>query len=190
MRSQELLAELSSAIAPRLKALERNHDVANAEGAALDHSIDPAFAARILVAEDNPINQEVVCAHLIELGCNVDIVDDGAQAVKARWERNYDLILMDCQMPVMDGLLATNTIRAREQSEKHVAAPIVALTANAFDADREKCLAAGMNDYLSKPFSREQLHEMLCRWLSSPPVEDLRSFNMIEQRQSVLNQVR
>jgi CheY-like chemotaxis protein len=169
VRCRELLAQLPSAIAYRRKNSGRSYNAAKAECLTVVGSDPPEFAARILVAEDNPINQEVVCAHLVELGCDVDIVDDGAEAVKARWEREYDLILMDCQMPTMDGALATKAIRAREQSEERVATPIVALTANAFEADREGCLAAGMNDYMSKPFSQEQLRETLCRWLSSSP---------------------
>ena len=190
VRCQEFLAQLSSAIAHRSRVLGRNHDTVEAEDIVIDESDALALAARILVAEDNPINQEVVREQLIELGCNVDIVDDGAKAAEARWERNYDLILMDCQMPIMDGVLATNAIRAREQSEQSAAMPIIALTANAFETDRENCLAAGMNDYLSKPFGREQLSEVLCRWLRSSPSKDLCNLTIVEHRESALNQAR
>ena len=133
---------------------------------------DLQFTARVLVAEDNAVNQEVARECLIQLGCKPDIVENGADAVKAVEEGRYDLILMDCQMPVMDGLKATEYIRSWELLEDQPPTPIVALTANAFEADRERCLAAGMNDYLSKPFDMEQLRRMLCRWLQLASTSD------------------
>ncbi len=114
------------------------------------------FAGRVLLAEDNPVNQEVALGLLEALGLSVDIADNGRQAVDRVAATRYDLVLMDCQMPELDGFAATAEIRGHEQeSGGHL--PIVALTANALDGDREICLAAGMDDYLSKPFTREQL---------------------------------
>ncbi len=122
------------------------------------------FAGRVLVAEDNPVNQEVAVGMLESLGLTVDVADNGREAVDRFAEASYDLILVDCQMPELDGYAATAEIRRREQAlGLHV--PIVALTANALEGDREICIAAGMDDYLAKPFSREQLTAILARWL-------------------------
>ena len=122
------------------------------------------FDASILVAEDNPVNQDVVRHMLGLLGCRVVIVENGALAVTAAAQGGYHLLFMDCQMPQMDGFAATRAIRAREQeSGGHL--PIVALTANAVAGDRELCLAAGMDDYLSKPYGCSQLRDVLRRWI-------------------------
>ena len=121
---------------------------------------------RILVAEDNLINQEVAKGMLQNLGCRVDVVGDGRQAVEAISASRYDLAFLDCQMPHLDGYAATAEIRSYEQEqgvEKPL--PIIALTANALQGDREKCLAAGMDDYLSKPFTLDQILVVLERWL-------------------------
>ncbi len=120
---------------------------------------------RILVAEDNPINQKVAVRLLEKAGFDVDIANNGREAVEA-WERNqYDLILMDCQMPEMDGFEATAYIRSREDNGTHT--PICALTAHAMKADAERCLAAGMDDYLSKPVNGERLTEVVSRLISA-----------------------
>jgi len=118
---------------------------------------------RILLVEDNPVNQVVGREMLQQAGLAVDIAGDGREALQALDKRAYDLVLMDCQMPEMDGYEATRLIRAREPAGTGVRLPIVALTAYAMPGDREKCLAAGMDDYLSKPFSRQALHAMLQR---------------------------
>lgn len=121
---------------------------------------------QILLAEDNEINREVIIENLKELGYSADFVENGQEAVAA-WERGqYSLILMDIQMPVMDGIEATRQIRAKEHEKQTEQVRIVAVTANAFESDREDCLAAGMNDYLSKPFNDDQFYEMLNRKLS------------------------
>ena len=135
--------------------------------------------ARVLVAEDNPINQEIALVMLTHCGCQVDVAPDGRQAVDAFFAKSYDLIFMDCQMPELDGYQATAEIRLREKacgSESRI--PIIALTANALVGDRKKCLAAGMDDYLSKPFELDQLVALLQHWV--PP-------RKLEQETDTLN---
>lgn len=123
------------------------------------------FLGRVLVAEDNPVNQEMALAMLQILGCQADVAANGQEAVEAVARTGYDLILMDCQMPVLDGFAATAAIRRWEQTQGRPRLPIVALTANILKGFREQCLAAGMDDYLSKPFEQEQLAAMLEHWL-------------------------
>ena len=124
------------------------------------------FDVRILVAEDNPINQEVISKLLGWSGAQVTVVENGALAERAVREGCFDLVFMDCQMPVMDGFEATRRIRAWEERKvAPVHVPIVALTANALSGDREQCLAAGMTDYLSKPITSARLVEALARHL-------------------------
>ncbi len=126
------------------------------------------YAARVLVAEDNAVNQEVARLMLEQLVCTADVVLTGREAIEAHYRAAYDLIFMDCQMPEMDGFEATRAIRTDESqhSEKPRVA-IVALTAHAIAGDRDECLAAGMDDYLAKPFTQEQLAAVLARWLPS-----------------------
>ena len=132
------------------------------------------FDADILLVEDNPVNREIAVAILTRFGCNVECAEDGLVAVRAAEEKHFDLILMDCQMPNMDGFEATREIRmheARTQAELPDAAPrntIIAVTANALKGDRERCLDAGMDDYLAKPYGRDQLAKCLGRWLPRP----------------------
>jgi CheY-like chemotaxis protein len=120
----------------------------------------------VLLVEDNPVNREVAMGLLELLGCHVDSAEDGRQALEVSATSAYDIIFMDCQMPIMDGFTATARIRERERQTDAARTPIIALTANAMDGDRSRCLAAGMDDYLSKPFSQDQMREMLGRWLS------------------------
>ncbi len=128
--------------------------------------------ARILLVEDNLVNQEVARATLLQCGCMVSIASNGHEAIEMLERATYDLVFMDCQMPVMDGFQATEIIRAREgESSAGVGQPvkrlpIVALTAHAISGDRDRCLAVGMDDYLSKPFAREDLVAILDRWIS------------------------
>ncbi|MDQ6964657.1 MAG: response regulator [Mariprofundales bacterium] len=128
----------------------------------------------VLLVEDNPVNQRVAQMHLTKLGYLCHIANDGCEAVQASECTPYSMILMDCQMPVMDGFEATRAIRKREQEQSEERRIIIAMTANAMKGDRERCLEAGMDDYLSKPISRDRLQEVLDRWrkasapLSSP----------------------
>jgi CheY-like chemotaxis protein/HPt (histidine-containing phosphotransfer) domain-containing protein len=122
---------------------------------------------RVLLAEDNPVNQEVAVALLEQAGCEVSVVENGDEAVAAFKLEVFDLILMDVQMPGMDGLQATRCIREWE-AEKQTSTPIVALTAHAMEQDRQRLLAGGMDDYLSKPYSSDQLLDKLRRYLPGP----------------------
>lgn len=122
-------------------------------------------AGRILLAEDSPVNREVAVGMLELLGFEVEVAENGRQALTPAQDEHVDLILMDCQMPEMDGLTATREIRQREISLGRRRLPIIALTAHAMQGDREQCLAAGMDDYLTKPYSQLQLREMLLKWL-------------------------
>ena len=124
------------------------------------------LGGRVLLVEDNRVNQEIALFMLESLGVMAVLAVDGRQAVDALARETFDAVLMDCQMPEMDGFEATAAIRNREHDAgKGYRLPIIALTANAIEGDRERCLAAGMDDYLSKPFSREQLAGTLARWI-------------------------
>ena len=168
------------------KPLRKSHlydgllTVLSDSGAETSPSIDPQIpvvsrSARVLLAEDNEVNQRVAEEMLRNLGCQVHVVDNGKAALQECFQESYDAIFMDCQMPEMDGYEAARCIREMERdSTSHspnghsrlTHTPIIALTANALKPDREACLAAGMDDYLSKPFRQRELAEMLDRWTS------------------------
>ena len=132
--------------------------------------IQAKLSGRVLVVEDNPVNQQVAAAMLESLGVSFRVAANGTQAIERISLEPFDLVLMDCQMPEMDGFEATAEIRNRQrQGSLRRGLPVIALTANAIEGDRERCLAAGMNDYLSKPFTREQLAAVLAQWL---PAQD------------------
>lgn len=122
---------------------------------------------RLLLAEDNRVNQEVALAILRIEGYQVTVANNGQEAIDAHAKASFDLILMDCHMPDVDGFDATRAIRRRQKEENLKRIPIIALTANAMQQDREECLNAGMDDHLSKPYSRLQMRAMLDRWLPS-----------------------
>jgi two-component system, sensor histidine kinase and response regulator len=117
----------------------------------------------VLLAEDNPVNQSLALAHLRKLGCRVTLANNGLEALAAYRREPFDLILMDCQMPEMDGYEATRMIRADETDGRRI--PIIAVTANAMQGDREVCLACGMDDFLPKPYKQNQLKSLLEHWV-------------------------
>jgi two-component system, sensor histidine kinase and response regulator len=136
--------------------------------------------ARVLVVEDNLVNQKVAVRTLEMLGCHTEVAENGALAVQAIQEREFDVVLMDCQMPVLDGFEATRQIRDLERPLAK-RTPIIALTANAMQGDRERCLDAGMDDYVAKPVTVTALDQALRKWLpeqvayrprSAPPTRE------------------
>ncbi len=125
----------------------------------------PSMSAKILVAEDNQTNQKLLKMQLKNLNYDVHIVENGQQAVEEYFENDYDIIIMDCQMPIMDGFCATLIIRQQEELfNRHI--PIIALTASALKEDKEKCIECGMDDYITKPVKIETLHKTLQQWLN------------------------
>jgi two-component system sensor histidine kinase/response regulator len=139
-----------------------------------DVQIVPSFeiartrGTRVLLVEDNEINQEVAIGLLEDAAIQVDLADNGEIAVRMAQEKDYDAVLMDMQMPIMDGIAATRAIRSDPRFQD---LPIIAMTANAMAADREKCLNAGMNDHIGKPIDPDELFSVLLRWARRRNVE-------------------
>jgi len=159
-------AELARAIETTAAAIRGGPRVgvaAPTPSRAAEHRIS---GPRVLLVEDNVVNQMVAAAMLQEFGLEVDLAQNGEEAVQKTAEQEYAMVFMDCQMPVKDGYAATQDIRAREARAGHARLPIIAMTANAFDSDRERCFAAGMDDYLSKPFNGQQLNASIDRWFA------------------------
>ena len=142
-------------------------------------AIESGLSARVLLVEDRQTNQKVA-AHMLEtLGCEVDLVVNGLEALEKLETKSYDLIFMDCQMPVYDGYETTAEIRRREGGQTHT--PIVAMTAHAMIGDRQKCLEAGMDDYLAKPVKKKALEEILGHWLKSETGKSVETENQSPQ---------
>ncbi len=145
---------------------ERDLSIAELATPRRDVTTPAPLDLHVLLAEDNAANVEVAAAMLEDLGCTIDVAHDGLEVLAALEDRSYDLILMDCQMPHLDGYEATRLIRSKDDDRRTV--PIVALTAHALAGDREQCLAAGMDDYLGKPFEQARLREALEKWTTTP----------------------
>ncbi len=150
--------------------LRRGGDPAAGDGSARGESAAAVLkrefsGTRILVAEDNEINAEVATAILVDVGFVVDLAEDGVEAVAKAARNDYRIVLMDMQMPNMDGLDATREIRRTRPAGT---LPIIAMTANAFAEDRMRCHEAGMDDFIGKPVEPEQLYERLLEWLKKP----------------------
>jgi CheY-like chemotaxis protein len=156
-----------------LVALEQEQDMRERQAPAIAAPAAPGDAAseqlagfRVLLAEDNPLNQEVAVSLLEEVGMQVDVAEDGLIALERAAARQYDLVLLDVQMPNMDGLTAARHLR---QMANYAQTPIVAMTANAFDEDRQMALAAGMNEHVAKPVDPDVLYAVLHRLLGTAP---------------------
>lgn len=130
-------------------------------------ALQPRGNGLILLVEDNATNQILAQTQLEQLGYRVHLAQNGVECLEAMLRTNYDLILMDCRMPVMDGFEATQSIRERERKRQSLRIPIIAITANVVEGDRGKCLAAGMDDYITKPVELESLHAMIQKWMSA-----------------------
>ncbi len=154
----------------QIKETEHTHTPAVSDQAPVDEII---FHTRILLAEDNMINQEVASAMLESAGCEVVAVNDGQLALQALQDNNFDIVLMDCQMPTMDGFEATRMIR--QQASTYSEVPVIALTADIQEGIIEQCREAGMNDYLSKPFTHDSLLEIVMKWLPNKTYYEARS---------------
>ena len=151
-----------------LEILGRSVDVAAVQSTSSVVPEGATLNAHVLLAEDNPVNQEVAVTMLELLGCQVEVAGNGREVLEAMAKWTFDLVLMDCHMPEMDGFAAATEIRLREQQDAGARSiPIIALTANVQKGVQERCRIAGMDDYLSKPFTREQLLEHLRRWVDA-----------------------
>lgn len=166
VRNEELQVALSLSLMERLGKGVKHQPITTRHTAREALMLFADRSARILLAEDNIINQQVALGILRKLGLRADAVANGAEAIDALERASYDLVLMDVQMPVMDGLEAARAIRRSKTLACPTTIPIIAMTAHAMGGDRERCLAAGMNDYLAKPVAPLALVEILQKWLA------------------------
>jgi len=164
VRQSQLLDALAEALVQEKPSGRGGGDAPSRPDIITRHSLGEgkARSARILLAEDNLVNQKVATKILEKGGHRVDVVANGKQALKALDKNEYDIVLMDVQMPEMDGYTATRAIRNSRLGIRSI--PVIAMTAHAMKGDREKCLAAGMDDYISKPVKPKELLKMVQRW--------------------------
>ena len=167
----ESLFALSSHTRPQ-PLIARATTPARAPAAATANELEPPLRGRVLLVEDHPVNQQVATKLLSRLGLEVVQANHGSEALDLLGKGVFDLVLMDCQMPIMDGYAATRELRRREALVNSARMPVIAMTAHAMAGDREKCLDSGMDDYLSKPLDRALLARTLKQWLPSTPVEE------------------
>ncbi len=170
-KKQRLLKTISAAlgidiVSPTKDCLVPNSDRYGGKHCQDTSHIENLSSLKILLAEDNIVNQKIMMSYLSQLNCQADLADNGEKVLQLVISKHYDIILMDCQMPLLDGYDTTQAIRQMEMANElpyHIV--ILAMTANAFKEDRDRCLAVGMDDYLSKPIRRKQLQEMLEHWM-------------------------
>jgi CheY-like chemotaxis protein len=160
VRARELFEVLDRVLAREAKEWHLQSQPMVTRGTLVSDESARRYEGHVLLVEDNPVNQKVAVRFLERMGCRVRVADNGAEGVKAYQETRFDLVLMDLQMPVMDGLTATRRVRELEAQSGHTT-PIVALTANAMAGQLERCMEAGMNGFLTKPLEIERLHETL-----------------------------
>jgi CheY-like chemotaxis protein len=161
IRRSHLIASIAEVLVRSRPAAE---DPPRPDAALPRREIPAGSKGHLLLAEDNPVNKRVATRMLERLGYRVEVVENGSQALALLTQQSFDLVLMDCQMPEMDGFETTRAIRLREANGQRT--PIVAMTANAMQGDRERCLEAGMDDYIAKPVVMKNLEEVLERWMS------------------------
>lgn len=171
VRLQSLQSALLEILSPRKRAAAQNRKKVDTTTS----SLVSASPAKILLVEDNPINQKVVSNLLQKFGHHVDLVEDGRQAIEVLSENQYALILMDIQMPEMDGFETTLTIRAQEKPGKHI--PVIAMTAHVLAGDVERCLASGMDGFIAKPIKPRELYEIVEQWIHIPESFDSGQIN-------------
>ncbi|MCZ0902972.1 response regulator, partial [Microcoleus sp. HI-ES] len=175
VKAHRLFDCLANAIAPMTLIDESQANPTSNRASAIDNR--DLASLKILLVEDTPINQKVGLNQLRVLGCTADVANNGAEALSMVALKKYDIVLMDCQMPVLDGYEATRELRRREAAdaagkmEPHQKTVVIAMTANALKGDREKCLAAGMDDYISKPIAIEKLKSVLANWSAKLKIE-------------------